>query len=49
MKAPVIIIIGEVVTLADELDWFQSSLEQIHLEEGQAEEIDLHEKNSLQN
>ena len=27
MKAPVMIIIGEVVTLADELDWFQKSLE----------------------
>jgi len=27
MKAPVMIIIGEVVSLADELDWFQQSLE----------------------
>jgi uroporphyrin-III C-methyltransferase len=49
MKAPVIIIIGEVVTLADELDWFQSSLEQKRLEEGRTEEITLHEKNALQN
>jgi uroporphyrin-III C-methyltransferase/precorrin-2 dehydrogenase/sirohydrochlorin ferrochelatase/uroporphyrin-III C-methyltransferase len=49
MKAPVIIIIGEVVTLADELDWFQSSLEQKRLEDGQTEEITLHEKNALQN
>ncbi|RKZ67639.1 MAG: uroporphyrinogen-III C-methyltransferase [Gammaproteobacteria bacterium] len=49
MKAPVIIIIGEVVTLADELDWFQSSLEQKRLEEEQTEEINLHEKNALQN
>jgi len=28
MRAPVMIIIGEVVSLADELDWFQQSLEQ---------------------
>ncbi|HHJ36259.1 MAG TPA: uroporphyrinogen-III C-methyltransferase [Gammaproteobacteria bacterium] len=28
MKAPVMIIIGEVVTLADELDWYQSALEE---------------------
>ncbi len=49
MKAPVIIIIGEVVTLADELDWFQTSLEQKRLEEEQTEEIRLHEKNVLQN
>jgi len=49
MKAPVIIIIGEVVTLADELDWFQSSLDQKRLEEGRTEEITLHEKNALQN
>ena len=33
MKAPVMIIIGEVVSLADELDWFQQSLEQSQLEE----------------
>jgi len=49
MSAPVIIIIGEVVTLADELDWFQTSLEQKRLEEEQTEEIHLHEKNVLQN
>jgi len=49
MKAPVIIIIGEVVTLADELDWFQSSLDQKRLEEGRTEETTLHEKNALQN
>lgn len=29
LKAPVMIIIGEVVTLADELDWFQSALEEV--------------------
>jgi uroporphyrin-III C-methyltransferase len=34
MKAPVIVIIGEVVSLADELDWFQQSLK-----EGQPEEL----------
>ncbi|MBE9564481.1 MAG: uroporphyrinogen-III C-methyltransferase [Proteobacteria bacterium] len=28
MKAPVMIIIGEVVTLADELDWFQKSIDE---------------------
>jgi uroporphyrin-III C-methyltransferase len=28
LKAPVMIIIGEVVTLAEELDWFQSALEE---------------------
>lgn len=28
MQAPVMIIIGEVVTLADELDWYQSALEE---------------------
>ncbi|MDH5711433.1 MAG: uroporphyrinogen-III C-methyltransferase [Gammaproteobacteria bacterium] len=28
LKAPVMIIIGEVVSLAEELDWFQSSLEE---------------------
>ena len=28
LKAPVMIIIGEVVTLADELDWFQHALEE---------------------
>ena len=33
MKAPVMIIIGEVVTLADELDWFQRSIDEKQLEE----------------
>ena len=28
LKAPVMIIIGEVVSLAEELDWFQQTLEQ---------------------
>ena len=37
LKAPVMIIIGEVVSLADELDWFQSSLEQEQLEKSQGE------------
>lgn len=41
MKAPVMIIIGEVVTLADELDWFQRSLEESQLVE------DYDEKNAL--
>ena len=40
MKAPVMIIIGEVVSLADELDWFQQSLEDKQLEDG-------YEKNAL--
>ncbi|GMR01541.1 MAG: hypothetical protein BMS9Abin19_0937 [Gammaproteobacteria bacterium] len=42
MKAPVMIIIGEVVSLADELDWFQQSIE-----EKRFEEINLNEKNAL--
>jgi len=46
MKAPVMIIIGEVVSLADELDWFQQSLEQSQLEEDY-EKRELHEKNAL--
>ena len=33
MKAPVMIIIGEVVSLADELDWFQQSIDEKLLEE----------------
>ena len=33
MKAPVMIIIGEVVTLADELDWFQQSIDEKKLEQ----------------
>ncbi len=33
MKAPVMIIIGKVVSLADELDWFQRSLEEKQLED----------------
>ena len=41
MQAPVMIIIGEVVSLADELDWFQQSLEKNYDEE------DRHEKNAL--
>lgn len=32
MKAPVMIIIGKVVSLADELDWFQQSLDEKQLE-----------------
>jgi hypothetical protein len=28
LKAPVMIIIGKVVSLADELDWFQLALEE---------------------
>lgn len=46
MKAPVMIIIGQVVSLADELDWFQQSLDQ-QLEQSQAEENKLREKNAL--
>ncbi len=42
MKAPVMIIIGEVVSLADELDWFQQSLEEQKLED-----INPREKNAL--
>lgn len=42
MKAPVMIIIGEVVSLADELDWFQQSLEEQKLEG-----INTREKNAL--
>jgi len=45
MKAPVMIIIGKVVSLADELDWFQQSLTQ--LEETISEEKNLREKNAL--
>lgn len=41
MKAPVMIIIGEVVSLADELDWFQQELEQNYDKRIQ------HEKNAL--
>jgi len=37
MKAPVMIIIGEVVSLADELDWFQSELES-NYDNGEARE-----------
>ena len=51
LKAPVMIIIGEVVSLADELDWFQSSLEQEQLEKSQAESNyqnrEFHEQNAL--
>ena len=37
MKAPVMIIIGKVVSLADELDWFQQSLDENRLENDFAE------------
>ena len=50
MIAPVMIIIGEVVSLAEELDWFQQSLEERQLEESQLEnddESNTHEKNAL--
>lgn len=46
MKAPVMIIIGEVVSLADELDWFQQSLDENQLEQDY-EGNTLHEKNAL--
>ncbi len=46
MQAPVMIIIGEVVSLADELDWFQRSLDENQLEENYEKRI-LHEKNAL--
>jgi uroporphyrin-III C-methyltransferase/precorrin-2 dehydrogenase/sirohydrochlorin ferrochelatase/uroporphyrin-III C-methyltransferase len=46
MKAPVMIIIGEVVSLADELDWFQRSLEENQLDENY-DERNRHEKNAL--
>jgi uroporphyrin-III C-methyltransferase/precorrin-2 dehydrogenase/sirohydrochlorin ferrochelatase/uroporphyrin-III C-methyltransferase len=42
MKAPVMIIIGEVVTLADELDWFQQALD-----ENQLETRDVHAQNAV--
>jgi uroporphyrin-III C-methyltransferase len=38
MQAPVMIIIGEVVTLADELDWFQQTLGDSALEHDQLEQ-----------
>ncbi len=41
MKAPVMIIIGEVVSLANELDWFQQSLEEQRLAK------EPYEKNAL--
>ncbi len=47
MKAPVMIIIGEVVSLADELDWFQQSLEAQQQAENLLEEKNLREKNAL--
>ena len=46
MQAPVMIIIGEVVSLADELDWFQRSLDEKQLEENYEKRM-LHEKNAL--
>lgn len=48
MKAPVMIIIGEVVSLADELDWFQRSLDEIRLEDNY-QTGNLHEKNAAHN
>jgi uroporphyrin-III C-methyltransferase/precorrin-2 dehydrogenase/sirohydrochlorin ferrochelatase/uroporphyrin-III C-methyltransferase len=36
LKAPVMIIIGDVVTLADELDWFQQGLEKTEYEQNSA-------------
>ncbi len=41
MQAPVMIIIGEVVSLADELDWFQHELEE------NADEKSVHEKSAI--
>jgi len=46
MQAPVMIIIGEVVTLADELDWFQQTLEHSQLEQAYAE-MSSDEQNAL--
>lgn len=37
MQAPVMIIIGEVVSLADELDWFQHAIEEKQLEVNRSE------------
>lgn len=36
LKPPVMIVIGEVVSLADELDWFQKTLEETQSDEGLA-------------
>ena len=51
MQAPVMIIIGEVVSLADELDWFQRSIDEKRLEDSQPgynyEKSDLREKNAV--
>ncbi len=47
MKAPVMIIIGEVVSLAGELDWFQSTLNEKRLEQHQFEENRLREKSAV--
>lgn len=46
MIAPVMIIIGEVVSLAGELDWFQRSLDERQLENND-DKSDAHEKNAL--
>lgn len=46
MIAPVMIIIGEVVSLAEELDWFQQSLDESQLENND-DESNAHEKNAL--
>jgi uroporphyrin-III C-methyltransferase/precorrin-2 dehydrogenase/sirohydrochlorin ferrochelatase/uroporphyrin-III C-methyltransferase len=43
MQAPVMIIIGEVVTLADELDWFQHQLDESN------NKRELHEQNAAHN
>ncbi|NOQ89253.1 MAG: uroporphyrinogen-III C-methyltransferase [Gammaproteobacteria bacterium] len=43
MKAPVMIIIGQVVSLADELDWFQLSLDENRLDENRLDENRLEE------
>jgi uroporphyrin-III C-methyltransferase/precorrin-2 dehydrogenase/sirohydrochlorin ferrochelatase/uroporphyrin-III C-methyltransferase len=43
MQAPVMIIIGEVVTLADELDWYQHQLDESN------NERELHEQNAAHN
>lgn len=48
MKAPVMIIIGKVVALADELDWFQQSLDKERLEVLQREAMQ-HENNFASN
>jgi len=46
MQAPVMLIIGKVVALADELDWFQQDLDESNDEEHWNEEEHWHEKNA---